>query len=150
MNETKTVPWHLWVVGVSALLFTLIGVNDYVRSQMGDRAYIANAVEPMGIDADAAVEYFSGFPMWADFAWALGVWGAVAGAVLLLLRSRFAVPAFIVSLVGLVLSNAYSLTNPMEGMTDSAVTYVAVAVVAAVMVALTVYAHRMRRRGVLR
>ena len=70
--------------------------------------------------------------------------------MLLLLRSRFAVQAFIVSLVGLVLSNVYSLTNPMEGMTDSAATYVAVAVVAAVMVALTVYAHRMRRRGVLR
>ena len=150
MNETKTVPWHLWVVGLLGLLFTLFGAYDYTMSQLGDRDYIAAAMEPMGVNADDAVAYFSGFPLWADFVWALGVWGAVAGAVLLLLRSRFAVPAFIVSLVGLVLSNAYSLTNPMEGMTDSAATYVAVAVVAAVMVALTVYAHRMRRRGVLR
>ena len=150
MNVTKTVPWHLWVVGLLGLLFTLFGAYDYTMSQLGDRDYIAAAMEPMGVNADDAVAYFSSFPLWADFVWALGVWGAVAGAVLPLLRSRFAVPAFIVSLVGLVLSNAYSLTNPMEGMTDSAATYVAVAVVAAVMVALTVYAHRMRRRGVLR
>ena len=146
MNETRTVPWHLWVVGLLGLLFTLFGAYDYTMSQLGDRDYIAAAMEPMGVNADDAVAYFSGFPLWADFVWALGVWGAV----LLLLRSRFAVPAFIVSLVELVLSNAYSLTNPMEGMTDSAATYVAVAVVAAVMVALTVYARRMRRRGVLR
>ena len=150
MNETKTVPWHLWVVGLLALLFTLFGAYDYTMSQMGDREYIAAAMEPMGVNADDAVAYFSSFPLWADFVWAMGVWGGVAGAVLLALRSRFAVPAFIVSLVGLLLSNAYSLSNPIAGMADSAVPYVAVVVIAAVMVALTIYAHRMRRRGVLR
>ena len=150
MNETKAAPTHLWVVGILALLFTLFGAYDYTMSQMGNREYIAAAVAPMGVDVDTAVAYFSGFPLWADFVWALGVWGAVAGSILLLARSRFAVPAYVLSLVGLVMSNVYSLTNPMEGMAESSATYIAVAVVASVMVALLVYAHRMRQRGVLR
>lgn len=143
-------PWHLWVVGVLALLFTLYGGYDYYMSQIGDRAYIAAAVEPFGIDADVAVEYFSTFPLWADVFWALGVWSAVAGSVLLLLRSRFAFPAYVLSLVGLVVSNAYSYSNPIPGMTDSAMTLVVVAVVVIVMVLLTIYARRMVAKGVLR
>jgi hypothetical protein len=46
-------------------------------------------------------------PIWALAGWALGVWGAVAGSLLLLARSRFAVHAFAAALFGLGLSTAY-------------------------------------------
>ena len=39
--------------------------------------------------------------VWFDADWAIGVWFAVAGSVLILLRSRFAAPAFLISLAGL-------------------------------------------------
>ena len=41
--------------------------------------------------------------------WALGVWGAVAGSVGLLLRHGWSRWAFIVSLAGMVVSSVYSL-----------------------------------------
>ena len=150
MNERVEAPWHLWVVGVLGLIFTLYGGYDYTMSQMGDREYIAAAVAPMGIDVDTAVEYFSSFPLWVDAVWAIGVWSAVAGAVLLLLKNRLAVHAFALSLVGLVLSNAYSLSHPVPGLTDTTMTYVATAIITVIMVLLTWYAARMARRGVLR
>lgn len=150
MNERVAVPWHLWVVGVLGLLFTAFGAYDYYMSQTGNRAYIAAAVEPMGIDPDVAVAYFSAFPLWADFFWALGVWAAVAGSILLLLRIRYALHAYLASLLGLVVSNIYGLVNPIPGMTNAGATYAAIAVVAIVMLALTWYARRMTLRGVLR
>ena len=150
MNAITTTPWHLWVVGFLGLLFTLYGGYDYTMSQLGDREYMEAAMAPAGIDVDAALDYFGNFPLWVDFVWALGVWGAVAGSVLLLLRSRFALQAYLASLVGLFASNAYSLANPMPGMTDSAFTMVAVAIVVIVMLLLTFYAWRMTVRGVLR
>lgn len=142
-------PWHLWVVGVLSLMFTAVGAYDYVMSQAGDRAYIGAAVRPFGIDPDVAVAYFAGFPFWVDFIWAVGVWGAVAGSALLLARRAWAYPSYLASLAGLVGSNAYTFANPVPGMTDTAMTFGTVALVAAVMVALALYARAQRDAGVL-
>lgn len=144
------VPWHLWLVGAFALLFTAFGGYDYYMSQIGDRAYIEAAVAPFGIDTDAAVEYFSTFPFWLDLVWAIGVWGGVLGSILLLLRKRIAYPCYAVSLAALVVSNVYGFVNPMPGMTDPGATLIAVAVVFTVMLALTFYARAMGRKGALR
>lgn len=143
-------PWHLWVVGILALMFTAFGAYDYLMSQLGDRAYIGAAVEPFGIDTDVAVAYFSTFPLWADFVWAIGVWGAVAGSMLLLARRAWAYPVYLASLAGLVITNVYGVANPVPGMTDSSMSYAMIAVVAAVMVALALYARAQKDRGVLR
>lgn len=143
-------PWHLWVVGVLSLMFTAYGAYDYLMSQMGNRAYIGAMVEPFGIDTDVAVTYFSTFPLWADCVWAIGVWGAVAGSLLLLARRAWAYPAYLASLAGLIASNGYSLIHPVPGMTDSSMAYAMTALVAAVMVALTLYARALRDSGVLR
>lgn len=145
-----TAPWHVWVVGTLVLLFTLVGAYDYIMSQSGDRAYMEAMVEPFGIPADVAVDYFSSFPLWADAVWAVGVWAGVAGAALLLARRALAYPVLLLSLAGLVLSNAYAVANPVPGMTDTTATYATVAVVFCVMLAVTLYARSMRHRGVLR
>ncbi len=149
-ESTVDAPWHVWVVGVLALLFSLFGALDYVMSQSANRAWMEAMVEPMGMDADVALEYFSSFPLWADMVWAIGVWSGVGGAVLLLLRRAAAYPVLIVSLAGLVLSNAYSLANPLPGVTDSTATFATVAVIFSLMLAITLYARAMRNNGVLR
>lgn len=143
-------PWHLWVVGILALMFTAFGAYDYLMSQMGDRAYIGAAVEPFGIETDVAVAYFASFPFWADCIWAIGVWGAVAGSLLLLARRAWAYPAYLASLAGLVGSNIYGIANPVPGLTDSSMSYAMIAVVLAVMVALALYARAQRDGGILR
>lgn len=147
--QSKT-PWHLWAVGVFSLLFTAYGALDYVMSQLRNRAYIEAAVGPMGIDVDTALEYFATFPWWADAIWAIGVWSGVTGSLLLLMRNRYALPVYGLSLVGLVLSNGYSLMHPMPGLTDTTATWVMTGVIFAIMLAITLYSRAMVLKGVLR
>lgn len=97
-TATKT-PWHLWVVGVLTLLWNGVGIWSYLSTQMGN-------LEGLGMSPEA-IEYVTSFPAWADSLWALGVWGAFIGSILLLLRSRWAVTSFIVAVVGLVGTTVY-------------------------------------------
>lgn len=150
-NATQAgAPWHLWVIGIVALLFTGFGGYDYTMTQLGDRAHVAASVEPMGVSADAALAYFADFPLWLDFLWAIGVWGAVLGAVLLLLRKRLASRAFLTSLIAFIITNTYGFANPMPGMTDPNAVYIVTGVVFLVMLGLLLYARAMTTRGVLR
>lgn len=148
-TDSPDAPWHLWAVGTLALLFTAFGAYDFIMSQSGNRAYMEAMVEPMGVDAGAAVAYFASFPLWADAVWAIGVWAGVGGAVLLLLRRALAYPVWLASMAGLVLSNAYGMVNPIPGMTDTGMTYATIAVVFVVMLGLTLYARAQRNAGVL-
>ncbi|WAT19013.1 hypothetical protein OZN62_05455 [Aurantiacibacter sp. MUD11] len=148
--ERPATPWHLWLIAILAVLFTLFGCYDYYMSQIGDREYIEAAVGGMGIDVDAAVVYFANFPLWMDLVWAIGVWGGLAGAALLLLRSRFAYPVWAVSLLALIVSNIYGFIEPIPGITDPRPTYMAIAMVFIIMLLLTLYARAMAKKGVLR
>ena len=86
-----------------------------------------------------------------EAAWACGVGGALLGSILLLARSRYAVAAFIVSLLGLAVSslNSYILNPLPESMMTGAMTIMNL-LIWAVAIALLLYALRIRRGGVLR
>lgn len=148
--ERAAAPWHLWVVGIVSLIWNGFGGYDYIMTQLQNRDYMASMVEPIGMDVDAALAYYDSFPLWADACWALGVWGSVAGSLLLLLRSRFAVHAFVVSLIGLIGGLVYQFSNPMPGMTDNTIPLIFTAVILAAMVLLIWYSRAMTARGVLR
>jgi hypothetical protein len=137
-------PLHLWIVGVLATLWNTGGAFDYLMTQTRNEAYLANFTDPQRI-------YFESFPMWMEATWAFGVWGGLAGALLLLARSRHAVTAFAVSLAGLAVSTVYQyvLSTPPEDMMTGAMIGMNIAIWAAA-VGLLVYALRMRGRGVLR
>jgi hypothetical protein len=146
MNEGQTpakTPTHLWIVGVVSALWNAFGGYDYVMTQTKNMDYL-KMFTPEQID------YFMGFPAWLDAAWALGVWGAVAGSVLLLARSRFAVHAFGVSLLGMVVSFIYQfgMTNVMKlfGPGPAIFSFV----ILLVGIALLIYARRQVRAAVLK
>lgn len=92
--------WSFWAVAVLSLLWNAFGAYDYIMTNIRDPAYLAQFPAEMMSILDV-------FPLWAMAAWALGVWGALLGSVLLLARSRLAVAAFAISLAGLAVSTAY-------------------------------------------
>ena len=100
MTEVTKTPGHLWAVGIVSLLWNAFGAFDYVMTKLRDPGYMA-AFTP------EQQQIFYSFPLWANVGWALGVWGSVLGSILLLMRSRHAVTAFLLSLVGLALSIIY-------------------------------------------
>ena len=144
-SAPKTVtPWHVWLVGVLALLWNSVGAFDYLMTETRNASYMS-AFTP------EQLAYFYGFPMWAVATWALSVWGGVLGSVLLLLRRRWAVPVFGVSLATMALTFFYNfvLTNGLAVM-GGVGGLVFSAVIVLIAVALLIYARTLARNGVLR
>lgn len=149
MNATAAsakAPASFWIISVISLLWNSFGCYDYAMSKLDP----VNYMKSLGM-SDAAIAYMDGFPAWLTVFWALGVWGSLAGSLLLLARSRYAVTAFGVSLLGLAVSQVYQwfdgnipaeMSNPATiGMT---------AVIWASLLFLVWYARRMAAKGVLR
>ena len=97
-------PLSFWMVAILGLIWNAFGGFDYWMTRTRNVDYLAQAGDPQVVLA-----WIDSFPLWAQICWGLGVWGSVAGSVLLLLRSRHAVNAFLVSLVAAVLSFSYQL-----------------------------------------
>jgi hypothetical protein len=145
-NMTVRTPWHLWVVGVVSLLWNAFGAFDFVSTVTRGEAYLRE----MNFD-QAMIDYFDAMPTWMYVPWTLGVWGAVIGSILLLLRNRFAVWAFALSLIGAVVSLAYGqFMDPPPLAPDMAMMKWMPFVIMLITVLLFVYAFNMRRKGVLR
>ena len=95
-------PVHLWIVGVLALLWNMMGAFDYLATKLQLDFYMSQFSEEQ-------LAYFYGFPAWVVAAWAFGVWGALVGSVGLLLRRKWSVWAFAVSLAGMAVSTIFTL-----------------------------------------
>jgi hypothetical protein len=137
-------PRHLWVVGAIALVWNGFGAFDYTMTETRNAAYMS-AFTP------EQLAYFHGFPKWAVATWALSVWGGVLGSLALLLRRRWAVPVFAVSLVTMLVTffHNFVLTDGIAVM-GGAEGLVFAAVIVVVGVALLAYARSLARKGVLR
>ena len=144
MDGSAKTPLHLWIVAVLATVWNAFGAFDYLMTQTRNEAYLANFTDPQRA-------YFDSFPLWMEATWAFGVWGGLAGSLLLLARSRYAVEAFAISLAGLAISTVYQyvLSTPPPEMKSGAMIAMNLAIWA-VAIGLLVYALRMRRKGVLR
>jgi hypothetical protein len=140
-------PAHLWIVGILSLLWNCYGATDYTMTRLHNVAWLAQ----MGGDPNALLAYVEGMPMYAQIGWGLGVWGALLGSVLLLMRSRYAVHAFVLSLIGMALSfgGQYLGPTPPAAMTEGMARYVPLFVIVLGLAQLW-YAWRERDEGVLR
>lgn len=146
--QTRT-PVHLWIVGAVALLYSCFGAYDYVMTHMRDLRYIANSMP--GVDPNTALAWMDSFPAYAKIGWALGVWGGLLGSLLLLMRSRYAVWAFAVSMIGIVLSIGYQLAlAPVLQGTQGSAYKIMPWVIIIIGAALLAYSQAMAKRDVLR
>jgi hypothetical protein len=145
-DMTVKTPWHLWAVGVISLLWNGYGAYDFIMTNTQGEAYMraAGMTQPM-------IDYFNAMPTWMYVPWILGVWGAVLGSILLLLRNRLAVWAFFASLLGAAGNLGYGLMNPMPELPEAmAMMKVIPWVIVVVAALLAWYASSMAKKGVLR
>jgi uncharacterized membrane protein len=139
--ENKT-PWHLWAVGIVSLMWNAMGGLDYTMSHMHSARWLAQYTPDQ-------ISWFNHFPIWATSCWAFGVWGAIAGSLLLLMRSRHAVAIFGISLLGFIGSHIYQFTsNAPAGLNTGTGTLFA-AVLALVALGLLLYARAAMKKGIL-
>lgn len=89
----------LWLVAASVggIAWNIFGAVQFV----GSVAATEDSLIASGLTAEQAA-VMSGYPGWMTLAFALGVFGGLAGSLLLLLRLRIAQPVLAVSLVAYV------------------------------------------------
>ncbi|AKQ42593.1 putative membrane protein [Aurantiacibacter atlanticus] len=149
-EDRPATPWHIWVVGVVSLLWNAGGAYDYLMTQSRNMDYLQATADRVNMPIDMMVGYYTGFPAWADATWTLGVWGAVFGSLLILLRSRYAFHAFIVSVIGIIGTTIYTLGSSVLAELTSNYAMLFSAAIAVVTVLLAIYSRRQTAAGVLR
>ena len=145
--SARTTPAHLWIVGILATIWNAFGCYDYLMTRMRNTDYLKSMMPD--VDPNAMLSYVDSFPIWAQAGWGLGVWGGLAGGILLLLRSRWAVWALGLSLLGAVLGLGYQMMNPMTGL-EGFMAFGLPLIIIVVALALFLYARAQETRGVLR
>jgi hypothetical protein len=142
-------PVHLWIVGILSLLWSCVGCYDYLMTRMRNTDYLAKMMPK--VDPNAMLAWIDGFPLYAQVGWALGVWMGLLGSVLLLIRSRWAIWAFGLSLLGAVLGLGYqiALAPPLAG-ADDTMSKVVPYIIIAIALALFLYARAQEKKAVLR
>lgn len=143
MRNAIRPPWHLRVVAIVSLLWNGLGAVDYTMTRTRNFAYLSYAGDPSTVLA-----WIDRMPGWVQVAWPLGVWGGVLGSILLLARSRVAVWAFLLSLIGAVAVAAYERAAPATEFTQGR-SHVLPLVICLIAALLLLYSRRMVARGVL-
>ena len=143
MGYSSRTPWHLWPVGLLALLWNGYGGYHYLMTQTANPAHMA-AFTP------EQRAHFAGLPVWMEAVWAVGVWGGVLAALLLLLRRRWAFPVFAVSFAAFLVNVAYNYALSEGSRIMGTEGHVLNALIVLVCIGELLYARAMTRRGVLR
>ena len=144
---TNRTPMHLWIFGIVATLWNGFGCYDYLMSRQRNTDYLTSMMPD--VDPNAALAWMDSFPIWASFGWGLGVWMGLAGSILLLLRSRWAVPAFGLSLFGAVIGLGYQMAHPMPGIEGFMATGMPMIIIL-VAVGQFIYARALNKKALLR
>ena len=142
-------PVHLWIVGILSFAWSCFGAYDYLMTRMRNTDYIASAMP--GVDPNAALSWVDSMPLYAQVGWGLGVWMALLGSILLLIRSRWAVWSFGLSLLGAIVSLGYQLAlAPPLPKAGGLVSTIIPLVIIAIALFLFLYARAMAQKDVLR
>jgi hypothetical protein len=144
MTDIAKTPTRLWVIGGLSALWYAYATFGCLMTVTRNDAFLSNLPGQQRA-------YFESFPAWANAAWALGVGGGLAGALLLLARSRHAVTAFGLSLAGLVVTTLYQfvLAPPPAEMRGTGMIVLNL-VIWAIAIALILYARKQSASHVLR
>jgi len=97
MTSSTKLPVWFWVIAVVGLLWNLIGVS----------AYIADAYQLLELSPEQQA-FNTNKPVWYTAAYAIGVFAGALGCISLLLRKKWAVTLFMLSLLGVLLTHIYS------------------------------------------
>lgn len=109
MSEQSAIPKWFYVASAVGLLWNLLGVMAYVMQVTISDQALAELPEAERL-------LYETVPAWATGAFALAVFGGALGCLALLLRQRWAIWAFAVSLIGILvqMSHSFFMSNNFE------------------------------------
>ena len=139
-SATAKAPWHLWVVGILSLLWNASGAYVIMSAQSGS---------VMDMDPHE-VAYYAAQAPWFVAAVDVAVVAPALAAVALLLRSRWAVHLYGLSIAAIVVTGAYDIAQGTALLLQDQGWLILECVTVGLAIVQLVYAMAMRSRGVLR
>lgn len=100
-TEQNKLPITYWIMGVIALLWNLAGVANFAFQVFFTDSMVASMSEEQK-------ELIMSNPMWMKFVFGIATILGLVGAIGLLMRKKWAIPAFLVSLIAIVIQMGYS------------------------------------------
>jgi hypothetical protein len=137
-SNPKT-PWHVWLIGALTLLWNGSGAVTIMLAQAGRLP---------NIDADEAA-YYAAQPSWFVVSTDIALVAAVAAGVALLLRHRWAVWLFALSVSAIFVNNAYELAAGASRTLVDRGAAIVTAIIVAIAILQLAYAWAMKKRAVL-
>ena len=101
MTSTTKIPVWFWIIAVVALLWNLMGVGAYI-----DEAFMTDDV--MAVLPQNVQEGYANRPAWVTGAFAIAVFAGTLGCIALLIRKKWAVQLFLISLIGVLAQQTYN------------------------------------------
>ena len=150
MNHTHVAPvglapWHLWLVGLLALVWNAGSCYSHVMTLGQNEGYF----RATGITPEMAA-YFAAVPAWYVVSWTIAVWGGLLAAVGLLMRKAWAVWWFAASQLAMTVNSVATLLSSLAQEVLGMVGSISAIALIILGVFLVLYAIALKRRGILR
>ena len=133
-------PWHLWVVGILSLLWNAAGAWTIMQAQSG---------APMDMDANE-IAYYAAQAPWFVAIVDVALVAPIFGALALLLRNRWAVLFYGLSIAAIVVTGAYDIAQGTALLLHDQGWLILECVTVGLALLQLWYAVAMKSRGVLR
>lgn len=124
IGATTSVPVWFWLLAIAGLLWYLMDASVFYMRVFGGDMAMANVPENQQM-------LYKNMPSWVNVVFALEVFGGLLGCIGLLLRKKWALPLFIVSLIGVLCQSFYIwfLSDAVSVMGNMAIIMPVVAIV---------------------
>ena len=144
VEKPKTPAWF-WIVAVLALLWNLLGLLGFGGTMM-----LMNSEQMLNTLPPEMQAYYTDTPAWATVAYAIAVFGGLFGAIALLIKQGAATILFILSLLGIIVSDIYSFAIAQVQSFGGAGSFVMPAIVLVVAAFLVWFSMMSKKKGYLR
>lgn len=102
INKTIKPSSAFWIISVVALLWNIMGVIAYLG-----QAYMTETVLKALPEDEQA--YYNNVPAWVTGAFAIAVFAGVFGCLGLLVRKKWAIILFVISIIAVIAQSTYNL-----------------------------------------
>ena len=104
MNEQSSkTPIVFWIISVLGLLWNGFGVVNWIRQSFMLESFLEGMPEEQLV-------LFENVPMWLTVVFAIAVIAGTLGCIGLLMKKKWSVPVFLVSLIAIIVQMGYSMS----------------------------------------
>lgn len=135
MTSIKPPAWF-WIIAVLITFWNAAGVFNYINQVTMSEEALAALDERMRM-------YLTNRPAWATGSFAIAVWAGLFGSIGLIIKRSWAIPLFVISLIGVVLSLVADFTANEISLSGAEIGFNLIIVAVAI---LTVFFARVSKR----